>query len=153
MKTAEDEDIAPAIGAAGRLLIAAMMSRIGARGFDGMTPAFASVIPLLDAEGIRPTLLAQRAGISKQAISQLVRELENRGYVEQIPDENDTRAKIIRLTSRGVALRKACFEVRKELQALGTAKLGPVRIARLRKDLLQFSDVLRNVTETGGKED
>ena len=60
-----------------------MMAGVAARGFKGMTPAFASLIPLLDASGARPTALAARAGISKQAISQLVRELEKRGYVEQ----------------------------------------------------------------------
>jgi hypothetical protein len=35
-------DIAPIINAAGRAVIAAMMARVSARGFDGMTPAFAS---------------------------------------------------------------------------------------------------------------
>src|SRR5215467_10332259 len=116
-----EDDIAPAIGAASRTMIAAMMARIHDRGFDGMTPAFASIIPLLDAEGARPTVLAQRAGITKQAISQLVRELESRGYVEQVADPDDTRAKIIRLTSQGVALRRACFEVRREFQRIGVA--------------------------------
>src|SRR5437899_3070327 len=131
----QDDDIAPAIGAASRNMIAAMMVRVTGCGFEGMTPAFASLIPLLDGTGARPTALAQRAGITKQAISQLVQELEKRGYVEQIPDPTDTRAKIIRLTARGVALRAACFEVRKELQAIGVATLGAARLSRLRKDL------------------
>jgi len=67
-----------------------------------VTPAFSSLMPLLDATGVRPSTLAQRAGITKQAISQLVRELETRGYVGQVPDSTDTRAKIVRLTKRGV---------------------------------------------------
>jgi Transcriptional regulators len=56
------------------------------------------------------SLTQSRAGITKQAISQLVRELEARGYVEQVPDSTDTRAKIVRLTNRGVALHAACAE-------------------------------------------
>src|SRR5579883_2297185 len=80
------DDVAPAIGAASRAMVAAMMARLAPRGFDGLTPAFAGLIPLLDAAGARPTALAQQAGVTKQAMSQLIRELETRGYVEQVPD-------------------------------------------------------------------
>jgi DNA-binding MarR family transcriptional regulator len=143
-------DISPAIGAASRAIIAAMMAGVAQRGFEGMTPAFASLIPLLDANGARPTELARRAGISKQAISQLVRELERRGYVEQAADPTDTRAKIVRLTERGVALRAACFEVRRELDALGGGALGPERLARLRDDLRLMTAALLRVAGTDG---
>lgn len=139
---AVDDDIAPAIGAASRNMIAAMMAKVAGCGFEGMTPAFASLMPLLDATGARPSALAQRAGITKQAISQLVQELEKRGYVEQIPDPTDTRAKIVRLTARGVALRAACFEARKDLQAVGVATLGAARLSRLRKDLMLLAAAL-----------
>ena len=135
-------DIAPIVGAAGRAVIAAMMARVSARGFDGMTPAFAGLIPLLDVTGARPTVLAQRSGVSKQAMSQLVRELETRGYVEQVPDPTDTRAKIVRLTKRGVALRAACLEARSELQALAAETLGKVKLARLQRDLTQLTSAL-----------
>lgn len=135
-------DFAPAIGAASRAMIAAMMARLTARGFAGLTPAFASLMPLLDAAGARSTLLAQQAGVTKQAMSQLVRELETRGYVEQVPDPKDTRAKIVRLTRRGIQLREACLRVRGELQALAAATLGKTRLARLQKDLAQLAAVL-----------
>jgi DNA-binding MarR family transcriptional regulator len=139
------DDVAPAIGAASRAMIAAMMGRLGARGFDGMTPAFAGLIPLLDATGARPTALAQRSGVTKQAMSQLVHELETRGYVEQVPDPTDTRAKIVRLTRRGVALREACLLVRGELQALASATLGKTRLARLQRDLIELAAALAPV--------
>jgi len=136
------DDVAPAIGAAGRSVIAAMMARLSARGFDGMTPAFAGLIPLLDANGARPTVLAQRSGVSKQAMSQLVRELETRGYVEQAQDSTDTRAKIVRLTKRGIALREACLLARGELHTLATDTLGKVRLARLQRDLMKLAAAL-----------
>ena len=135
-------DFAPALGGAQRALIGAMMTRLGARGFDGMTPAFASLIPLLDATGARPSLLAQRTGVSKQAMSQLIRELEKRGYVEQVADPSDTRAKLVRLTARGVALRAGCLEVRAELQALAAETLGPDALARLQRDLGELARAL-----------
>jgi DNA-binding MarR family transcriptional regulator len=81
-------------------------------------------------------------GVSKQAMSQLLGELETRGYVEQVPDPTDTRAKIVRLTKRGIALRTACVEARNELQALATETLGKVNLTRLQRDLMQLTAAL-----------
>lgn len=140
----ETTDIAPVIMQASRSQLAAMMSRLSARGFEDLTPAFASIMPMLDATGMRSTLLAQRAGVTKQAMSQLVRLLEERRYVEQVPDPSDTRAKVIRLTKRGVALRKACFEIRQELNATAARTLGKKNLEKLQDDLAKlirsFSD-------------
>ena len=141
-KEDKEDDIPPVLGRAVRAMSTTMMAKVAGRGFNDMTPAFASLMPLLDATGIRPTALAKRAGISKQAISQLVRELEARGYVEQVPDSTDTRAKIARLTKRGVALHAACAEVRLELQSVALAKLGKSRVSRLRRDLMELAAAL-----------
>jgi DNA-binding MarR family transcriptional regulator len=126
-------------------LIATMMAKVAGYGFNDVTPAFSSLMPLLDATGARPTTLARRAGITKQAISQLVRELEVRGYVEQVPDSTDTRAKIVRLTKRGVALQEAAAEVRLEMQSVAVAKLGKARVSRLRRDLIELAAALEEM--------
>ena len=144
-KEGKEDSFAPVLAAASRALTATMMAKVASCGFNGMTPAFASLMPLLDATGARPTTLAQRAGITKQAISQLVRELEARGYVEQVPDSTDTRAKIVRLTERGVALHAASAEVRLELQSVALAKLGKSRVSRLRRDLLELAAALEEM--------
>lgn len=145
MSNSKEDDFAPALAAAGRALTATMMAEVASCGFDDVTPAFSSLMPLLDATGARPTTLAQRAGISKQAISQLVRELEARGYVEQVPDATDTRAKIVRLTKRGVALHAAAAEVRLEMQSVAIAKLGKSRVSRLRRDLMELAAALEEM--------
>jgi DNA-binding MarR family transcriptional regulator len=138
----EPSDIAPVLMQASRAQLGAMMACLGDKGFDGLTPTFASVIPLLDATGMRSTALAQRAGVTKQAMSQLVRLLEERDYVEQLPDPSDTRAKVVRLTKRGVALRKACADVRQELHAAAVKALGEKNVARLRKDLKKLIEAM-----------
>lgn len=130
-----DFDIAPVLMLAARTQLAQMMKRLNVLGFDGLTPAFASVIPLLDAKGSRSTVLAQKAGVSKQAMSQLVKLLEQRDYVEQVADATDTRAKVIRLTRRGVALRKACADVRQELQVEAAKALGNTDLVKLHQNL------------------
>ena len=135
-------DIAPALMMASRAQLAAMMARLAGRGFDGLTPAFATVMPLLDAKGSRATMLAQRSGVTKQAMSQLVKLLEKRHYVEQVPDEIDTRAKVVRLTKRGVALRKACEEARRDLDATAKKALGKRDLARLVEGLCKLTELL-----------
>jgi len=145
VSSTKEDDIPPALGRAVRAMSGTMMAKVASRGFNGMTPAFASLMPLLDGTGVRPSTLAQRAGITKQAISQLVRELEARGYVEQVPDATDTRAKIVRLTKHGAALHAACAEVRLELHSVALAKLGKTRVSRLRRDLTELAAALEEL--------
>jgi DNA-binding MarR family transcriptional regulator len=145
--TSKESDIAPIINMASRNMIAALMARVAKRGFDNLTPAFAGLMPLLDANGARSPVLAQQAGVTKQAMSQLVRELETRHYVEQLSDPTDTRAKIVRLTKRGVALREACLEARRELQALAAATVGKSELTRLQRNLQRLMEAFRRPVE------
>jgi DNA-binding MarR family transcriptional regulator len=145
LKREKEESFAPALSAASRAMTATMMAKVASCGFSDMTPALASLMPLLDATGARATTLAQRAGITKQAISQLVRELEARGYVEQVADSTDTRAKIVRLTKRGVAIRATCAGVKEELQSIAIEKLGKSRVSRLQRDLIELTAALEDM--------
>jgi len=109
---------------AGRAHTAAVVERLSLRGYVDFPFASASLLWLMDEGGTRSTLLAQRAGVTKQAMSQLVRLMERQGYLEQVRDPSDTRAKVVRMTVRGEAVKTACVEVREELnqqlaQAIG----------------------------------
>src|SRR5690348_10285241 len=53
--------------------------------------------------GLRLTEIAERGNMTKQSAGEVVDDLVARGYVERIPDPDDRRAKIIRLTERGEA--------------------------------------------------
>lgn len=142
-----DFDIAPVLMMAARTQLAAMMARLAALGFEGLTPAFASVMPLLDAKGSRSTVLAQKAGVTKQAMSQLVKLLEQRNYVEQVPDAADTRAKVVRLTRRGLALRKACDQVRQDLSIAAEKTLGKRDLDNLHRDLTKLIGSMKVPTQ------
>ena len=139
-------DVAPAIALAGRAMLAATISRLTEKGFDGLTPAIVAFITKIDPDGDRATVLAERAGVTKQAMSQLMRLVTLRGYVEQVPDPTDTRAKIVRCTARGLSLRTACLEVRDELHALIVKELGERDAGRLRADLERVSAAFREET-------
>ncbi len=70
-------------------------------GIDGLRRAHLQLFPYIRLEGVRGSELVDRIGISKQAISQLVRELEEMNLVEQVPDPEDGRAKLIRFARSG----------------------------------------------------
>lgn len=61
--------------------------------------------------------------VTKQAMSQLVRLMEQQGYLKQVPDPNHTRAKVVRMTRRREAVKTNCVEVSEEL----TRKLAEAR--------------------------
>ena len=70
-------------------------------GHPSIRRAHLQLMPHLDLAGTRITELARRAEISKQAVGQLVTDMEAGGYVERVPDPSDQRAKIVVLTKRG----------------------------------------------------
>lgn len=75
----------------------------GAAGYDRIRTAHTALFPHVPFDGVRLTSLAERIGISKQAVQQLVDELEAIGVFERVPDPADGRAKLIRWTNTGRA--------------------------------------------------
>ncbi|MEJ8835692.1 MarR family winged helix-turn-helix transcriptional regulator [Ramlibacter sp. AN1133] len=57
----------------------------------------------LELQGTRLTDLAQRAGMSKQAMGDLVDQCEAWGLVQREPDPRDARARLVRFTPTGLA--------------------------------------------------
>lgn len=63
-----------------------------------------------------------------------MRRMERQGYLEQVPDSTDTRAKVVRMTKRGEEVKTACVEVREELRKVAGA-LGEKEAGRLQASL------------------
>jgi DNA-binding MarR family transcriptional regulator len=86
-------------------------------------------------DGARPGMLAERAGMSKQAINQLLRSLESFGYIVRSDAPGEGRARIVRLTNRGRAAYSKIYEILRDIEREWSAELGRERFAQL-KDLL-----------------
>jgi DNA-binding MarR family transcriptional regulator len=128
-------NVARSLMVASRAHTAAVTARLELRGYNDFPFASASLLWLMDEGGTRSTVLAQRAGVTKQAMSQLVRLMERQGYLEQVPDPTDTRAKVVRMTERGEAVKTACVEVREELNRKLAGALGMNEAGRLEENL------------------
>src|SRR6185295_7105488 len=75
-----------------------------ARGLDmpALRPAHTKLFPHFDFAGARRVTIADRLGVTKQAVSQWISELEEMKVVELVPDPDDARAKRVRFTRRGL---------------------------------------------------
>ena len=136
---------------ASRAHTAAVTARLALRGYDDFPFASASLLWLMDDGGTRSTVLAQRAGVTKQAMSQLVRLMERQGYLEQVPDPTDTRAKVVRMTDRGEAVKTACVEVREELNRKVAGVLGVKEAERLEASLDAAAGLFGEIAGTGSR--
>ena len=142
-------NVARSLMLASRAHTAAVTARLAQRGYDDFPFASASLLWLMDEGGTRSTVLAQRAGVTKQAMSQLVRLMERQGYLEQVPDPTDTRAKVVRMTERGEAVKIACVEVRAELNRKVVRNLGTDEAALLEANLDAAAGLFEEIAGTG----
>jgi DNA-binding MarR family transcriptional regulator len=110
--------------------------RLAAAGFDDVRFNDGVVNQHLVAGPLTIGALAERLGVSQQAASKSVADLERRGYVERAPDPDDAHARRVGLTGRGWAVIAAAREQRAALGAELAERLGERRIESARRLLL-----------------
>ncbi len=112
-----------------------MLERLHEHGFDDLDAAHLNVFQYPGPQGARPSELAIRLRMSKQALGYLLGGLERLAYLERRPDPDDQRSKRIVLTPRGIAAIGVIRDAVGEVETAWTQQLGPTRFAQLR-DLL-----------------
>jgi len=123
-----------------------MLAGLHERGFSDLVAAHLDVFQYPGPDRQRPSELAQRARMSKQALNYLLGQMEKLGYLERRQDGEDQRFKRIHLTQRGQAAVRAIREIVLEVEADWEHQLGAKRFAQLR-DLLE---ILNASTLRGG---
>src|SRR5512135_3065480 len=110
----------PLIGALLRLPAQAVHRRIVAglnrAGFRDLRLPHMGVLQYPGPDGGRPSELAERAGMSKQAMNQLLQSLEGLGYIRRSDAETDGRARIVHFTERGHAAWAKVYEILAEIE-------------------------------------
>jgi len=70
-------------------------------GWENLQPDHLRLISIIGAESMSNNELAQRAKVSKQAMSKMVVALEKFDFIDVQPDPNDSRAKLISISKNG----------------------------------------------------
>lgn len=126
-----------------RLLNETAIDRLRERtGSAGLRAAHTALLPHIDLEGTRLTVLAERVGVTKQAVAQLLDELESLGVIERVPDPGDGRAKLVRFSPKGRVGLLAGLELLRELEGELAAALGAKRWKAFRAAIF---DLLREL--------
>ena len=112
-----------------------IIDELNAAGFKELRLPHMAVLQFPGPDGVRPGALAQRAGMSKQAMNQLLRSLEGLGYIERSDTPDEGRARIVRFTKRGRAAYSKVHDILRDIEREWSAELGSARFAQL-KELL-----------------
>ncbi len=112
-----------------------IIKELNAAGFEELTMPHMAVLQFPGPDGVRPGVLAERAGMSKQAMNQLLRSLEASDYIVRSDAPDEGRARIIHFTKRGLAAYSKIYDILREIEREWRAELGPKRFA-LFKELL-----------------
>jgi DNA-binding MarR family transcriptional regulator len=105
------------------------------RGHDRIRGSHFSIATCLDETGQSLGELAARVGITQQATGKLLRDLEFGGYASSSVDARDKRARIIRLTSVGMALQRDLAAILEEIRREYGTLLGDQSLLDLEQQL------------------
>lgn len=109
-------------------------------GLDGIRPAQAVALVPLATGGLHASDLADRLGVSRQAVAQAVTALERHGYVSRAANPVDARTRIIELTPRGRQALRVMRSNAVDSEKRWEQVIGQRRLAELRKTLQLLLD-------------
>ena len=119
-----------------------MYAGVVAAGYDDLNAAHVGLWRYPGLEGLRPSQLADRVGITKQSVNDLLGHLEQHGYLGRVPDPSDGRGRVIRLTSKGRRLEQTIYDEAGAAQLRIAEILGPRRFAQLHSSLEVLTELL-----------
>ncbi|GIH75226.1 MarR family winged helix-turn-helix transcriptional regulator [Planobispora longispora] len=124
-----------------RAMTEALHDRIAAEGREPLRPAHGYTFRLLlDHADVTSVDLADHLGVTKQAASKIVAELEGWGYVERRPHPTDGRARVLALTDKGHAYVRHADEMWAEIEDRWAAVIGAQRLDDIHHDLRAYVD-------------
>ena len=121
-----------------RLFDAWAIAELIKKGYDDFKMAYMPLLMNIHPEGITNNELAKKARVTKQAMSKVVKELIEYGYIKTEVHGTDKRSSIIFLTTKGKKLvlsaRSRLFELENEYEQL----LGKNNFHQLKQQLMKI---------------
>jgi DNA-binding MarR family transcriptional regulator len=114
-----------------------IIHELNAAGFQELSLPHMALFRFPGPDGVRPSVLAERAGMSKQAMNRLLGSLEELGYLVRSDAPDEGRGRIVRFTKRGHAAYAEALDVLREIEREWLAELGPKDFAKLKEILFR----------------
>ncbi|WP_147127261.1 MarR family winged helix-turn-helix transcriptional regulator [Shimia ponticola] len=111
-------------------------------GFSDVTRAQGLVLAMMGSEPVRAVDLAEKLGVSKQALSVTAKELIHKGYLADAADPNDGRARKLTLSEKGIAMKAAGETARRQFETNLHLDLGSATYDSLIQSLRKIADQL-----------
>jgi DNA-binding MarR family transcriptional regulator len=113
---------------------------LNAAGFEELSMPHIAVLQFPGPDGFRPRALADRAGMSKQAMNRLLGSLEESGYLVRSDAPDEGRARVVRFTKRGHAAYSKIHDILRDIEREWSAELGSKDFAQLKELLARVWD-------------
>ena len=114
-----------------------IIKELNAAGFGELRLPHMAVLQFPGPDSVRPSALAERAGMSKQAMNQLLRSLETFGYIVRSDVPGEGKARVIRFTKRGHAAFSKIIDILRDVEREWSAELGQKHFIQLKELLLR----------------
>jgi len=117
-----------------------LVDRLHVRGHGTVQRAHIAVLGNIHTEGTRLVELARRLGVTRQAASQIVRQIERKGFLERTTDPGDGRAVLVRHTPAGRALLLDALILMDEIEAGYAELVGAKVMNQIKRALRKIAD-------------
>lgn len=111
------------------------LGRLDEAGFRGLSVSHAFAVQLIESGVATITALSEAMRMTPQAVSAIVSQLAERGFVLRGRQEKDARAKVLTLTETGRRLAAAIGSALDEVEGEWAALVGEQRLADVRAAL------------------
>jgi DNA-binding MarR family transcriptional regulator len=123
------------LGMSFQLVLSEFVSQLDERGYADLRPMHGLVFQALGRQGATSTELAERLGVTKQAVGQIVDDLESRGYLERTSHPAGGRRRLVVLTDKAVQHLAIAGAVLHGLETQIATAIGDTHLDELRTRL------------------
>jgi DNA-binding MarR family transcriptional regulator len=150
MSQLPDADLARLLLEANRAVERLMLERLDQAGVPGLRMGHLTLLRVLPHDGAgRLSDLAAAAGVTRQAIAQIVADLAAKGIVEVKPDPADRRARMVQYTQTGRRGHIKALEAFMSIERDLLSELGPRRLSSAKAGLAAITRASNQLTAPG----